>query len=104
MQLVLHDCVCGWGRARPGALTGLLPYCSFISSPHSPPLTATLGSQLLITCAQAASGANPRSQTTEVTLSTLPPVVPNPHASNDSAACLQLITAVTALPLPPPPP
>lgn len=80
----LNDCLHCWLRARLGELTGRLQQGSFIFRPHSPPLTPTLGSQLLITCARAASGANPRGQTTEVTLSTLPLVISNPHASTDS--------------------
>lgn len=84
IQLVLNDCLHGWLRAALGELAGLLQCCSFIFRPHSTPLAATLGSQLLITCARVASGANPRGQTTEVTLSTLPLVISNPHAPTDS--------------------
>lgn len=73
-----------WLLQCTSELAGLLQCCSVISRPHSPPLAATLGSQLLITCARAASGVNPRGQTTEVTLSTLPLVISNPHASTDS--------------------
>lgn len=54
MPWVLNSCLRGWFSARLGELTGLLQYCRFIFRPHSPPLVASLGSQLLITCARAA--------------------------------------------------
>lgn len=84
MQRVLSSCLRGWLSACLGELSGLLQDCRFIFRPPSPPLAASLGSQLLITCTQAARGANPRSRATEVTPSALPLVISNPPASADS--------------------